>query len=50
MPNFTLKFQAIFEILIIGPRPILAFFPQCHDRFTISWGEESKNDIKITEL
>ena len=26
MPNFTLKVQAIVKILILGPRPFLAFF------------------------
>ena len=36
MPNFTLEFQAIVEILILGPRPFLAFFLQyCHQNLTL---------------
>ena len=30
MQNFTSKFEAVAEILILGPRPFLAFLAQHH--------------------
>ena len=37
MPKFTLKFQAIVEILILGPRPFVAFFSKHrHQNFKVS--------------
>ena len=37
MPNYTSKFQAIVEKLILGPRPFLEVFPQrCHQNFMLS--------------
>ena len=36
MPNFTVKFKAIVEILILGPKPFLAFLSQHrHQNFTL---------------